>query len=66
MVTGLSISSGSIGGGYPLVISGYNFSPRDSSNNVIIGGQFCSIVHISETEITCTVPAMSLTYTPGI
>lgn len=37
-----------MGGGYPLVISGYNFSPDDSSNNVIIGGQFCIIQAISE------------------
>lgn len=66
VITGLSISSGHIGGGYALTITGYNFATGTGTNNVFIGdakNSICLITAQSSTSITCTVPRMLDDYT---
>lgn len=53
VITGLSISSGSIEGGNTLVLTGENFSPEKLDNQVLIGeayiNEFCDIFEASST-----------------
>jgi hypothetical protein len=61
VITSLSISSGHIGGGYTLTVSGYNFATTSGTNNVFIGdakNSICNIVSSTSTSIVCTVPRM--------
>ena len=56
VVTALSLSEASIGGGVDLVITGYNLQSSFKSTNVFIGNavnNFCPIKSVSDTQIVC-------------
>lgn len=66
VVTGVSPSVGSIAGGTVITITGRNFSPVKSSNQVAIGDAlnwWCTILTATATQITCTTPPISSQYT---
>jgi hypothetical protein len=68
VVNSVSPVTGSIGGGFLLTINGANFAPAKGSTQVFIGDglqSLCTIVTISTTVITCTVPPMDSTYLAG-
>ena len=47
VVTNVETTSNSMGGGYNMTITGYNFSPEDGSNNAFIGdaiNNYCTII----------------------
>ena len=51
-----------------MTITGYNFSPEDSSNNVFVGdamNNYCTIIAATQTEIICEVPKMHQEYSAG-
>lgn len=67
-VNSVTPSSGSMGGGYNITISGLNFASNDSTN-VFVGdaiNSLCTIVSISSTTIVCTVPSMDDSYSAGV
>ncbi len=64
-ITSVSPSSGSIGGGTLITITGKNFVPDALDTMVTIGNelnQLCTIESISETEIKCRTPPMNQYY----
>lgn len=66
IVSGLSISSGHIGGGYNLTITGNNFATATGTNNVFIGNaknSICEVLSSTATIIVCRVPRMMPDYT---
>jgi hypothetical protein len=67
-VNSVTPSSGPMGGGYNITISGQNFASLDSTN-VFVGvalNSLCTIVSITPTTIVCTVPTMDDSYTAGV
>ena len=69
LVTGVSPSSGSIGGGTLITITGKNFVPDALDTMVTIGNelnQLCTIESISETEIKCRTPLKNFYYDIGV
>lgn len=68
VITSLSSSSGHIGGGYNLTITGNNFAPSAGTNNVFIGtakNSICKVLTSTDTQIVCRVPRMMDDYTAG-
>ena len=67
-VNSVSPSSGAMGGGYNITITGQNFAFNDSTN-VFVGdalNSICTIVSITSTTIVCTVPTMDDSYSSGV
>lgn len=61
VVTSVSPTSGSLGGGYDITITGYNMAESFGSTNVFIGDEInstCSVKSITDTTVVCTVPRM--------
>lgn len=68
VVTGVSVDSNSMGGGYNMIVTGSNFAPEKNSNNVFIGdalNSICEVISSTETEIVCEVPQMHEDYSAG-
>ncbi|XP_075681934.1 fibrocystin-L [Rhinoderma darwinii] len=55
-ITGISPSAGSTEGGARITISGQYFDETDSPAKVLIGGQECLILGLTDTTITCKTP----------
>ncbi|KAF3822699.1 hypothetical protein GH733_008073, partial [Mirounga leonina] len=55
-VTMISPSQGSIQGGTVLTISGQFFDQTDSPVRVLVGGQACDILNVTENSICCKTP----------
>ncbi|XP_069811843.1 fibrocystin-L-like, partial [Dendropsophus ebraccatus] len=55
-ITGIFPSSGSIQGGTIVTISGQYFDQTDAPAKVLIGGQQCQILGLTDTTITCRSP----------
>jgi hypothetical protein len=68
-ITNVSPSSGSIGGGTLITITGKNFVPDALDTLVTIGNelnQICSIEHITPTEIKCRTPSKNFYYAVNV
>ncbi|KAM8966821.1 LOW QUALITY PROTEIN: fibrocystin-L [Pelodytes ibericus] len=55
-ITGIFPSGGSIGGGTIITIVGNNFDQTDSPAKVLVGGQDCIVIGLTDTTITCKAP----------
>ncbi|OCT77099.1 hypothetical protein XELAEV_18032294mg, partial [Xenopus laevis] len=55
-VTGISPSVGSTEGGTTITITGHNFDETDSPARVLVGGQECIVLRLTDTTITCRTP----------
>jgi hypothetical protein len=67
IVTSISPTSGGLGGGYDITITGLNFAASDSMT-VFVGNamnSICNIKTATATSIVCTVPRMDNSYIPG-
>ncbi|XP_051791553.1 fibrocystin-L-like [Erpetoichthys calabaricus] len=56
-VTSISPSAGGSEGGAILTISGQYFDQMDAPARVLVGGQNCPILSVSDSQITCRSPA---------
>ena len=62
VVTSVSPTSGSMGGGYNLTIQGLNLAPDMNSNSAFIGNaknSICSVIDANNTHLICEVPRMN-------
>ncbi|MBN3294524.1 PKHL1 protein, partial [Polypterus senegalus] len=57
VVTSISPSAGSSEGGAILTIKGQYFDQTDAPARVLVGGQNCPVLSVSESQITCRSPA---------
>nr|DBA24045.1 TPA: hypothetical protein GDO54_011748 [Pyxicephalus adspersus] len=55
-VTEIFPASGSVGGGTVITITGRNFDETDLPAKVLVGGQECRILRLTDTTITCIMP----------
>ncbi|XP_069478236.1 fibrocystin-L-like [Ambystoma mexicanum] len=61
-ITGVSPSEGSVEGGTILTVTGNFFDQTDSPALVLVGGQTCEILNITNSAITCRMPAKQNTF----
>ncbi|XP_053322520.1 fibrocystin-L [Spea bombifrons] len=59
-ITGIFPSSGSVEGGTLITIDGRFFDQTDSPAKVLVGGQDCVIIELTDTRITCRAPRKPL------
>ncbi|XP_063041153.1 fibrocystin-L-like [Engraulis encrasicolus] len=67
-VTGISPSEGSVLGGTLLTIRGRHFDETDKPVEVLVGGQKCKVMSVSDNKITCRTPRhtwTNMTVFPG-
>ncbi|KAE8599477.1 hypothetical protein XENTR_v10017204 [Xenopus tropicalis] len=55
-ITGISPSVGSTEGGTIITITGNNFDQTDAPARVLVGGQDCIVLGLTDTTITCRTP----------
>uniref|UniRef100_A0A803KL97 Dual-specificity protein phosphatase 22 n=1 Tax=Xenopus tropicalis TaxID=8364 RepID=A0A803KL97_XENTR len=55
-ITGISPSVGSTEGGTIITITGSNFDQTDAPARVLVGGQDCIVLGLTDTTITCRTP----------
>ncbi|XP_063307204.1 fibrocystin-L-like [Pelobates fuscus] len=55
-ISGIYPSSGSIQGGTIVTITGNYFDQTDSPAKVLVGGQDCLVISLTDTQITCKTP----------
>jgi hypothetical protein len=60
MITAISPTQTYVAGGTPLTITGFGFSEYNGTSNVTIDGVPCASPSITDTSITCTLPAGSI------
>ena len=68
-ISSISPTTGSIGGGSLITVTGVNFSPDPLDNLVFIGdqlNQLCIIETVTTTQITCRTPSKDEFYPTGI